>query len=194
MQILTACSGTMRERMPIARANSVQFVPHPSRDSAKENAAADGPRNGAENACEGFRLPCHSSLKAGVSATLKYASDAHDRASRMLAAALTLEDFDAWAAASAVWAARLTGRERAALAWAALRSLDEDQAEDVAETVIGGAGAPLPPFLSVMDDAAFWAAMASGRELEAYCLASFMAMPRHRQAAFLAHVQGRQAA
>ncbi|WP_155773883.1 hypothetical protein [Rhodovulum sp. MB263] len=178
----------MRERMPIARANSVQFVPHPSRDSAKENAAADGPRNGAENACEGFRLPCHSSLKAGVSATLKYASDAHDRASRMLAAALTLEDFDAWAAASAVWAARLTARERASLAYAALRSLEPEQAEMTAATVLRAAGAPMPPFLRGMEEARFWASLANRAELKAFALASFEAMAPRDQTAFLRHI------
>ncbi|OLS47229.1 hypothetical protein BV379_02340 [Rhodovulum sulfidophilum] len=106
----------------------------------------------------------------------------------MLTAALMLEDFDAWAAASAVWVARLTDRERAALAWAALRSLDEDQAADMAETVIGGAGAPLTTLLSEMSDARWWARIASRRELKSYALASFEAMSPRDRAAFLRHV------
>jgi hypothetical protein len=45
-----------------------------------------------------------------------------------------------------------------------------------------------------MDEAAYWADIASPEELEAYCLATFQAMQRGRRAAFLDHVQGRQAA
>ncbi|WP_397542054.1 hypothetical protein [Roseovarius salis] len=119
---------------------------------------------------------------------------AHLGATRMIGYALTMNDFETWEAASAVWQARLTPEECAALAWAALRSLDLDHAREVANTVIQDAGAPLPPFISPMDEAAYWADIASPEELEAYCLATFQAMPRGRQAAFLDHVQGRQAA
>ena len=61
----------------------------------------------------------------------------------MLGYALTLGDFAGWAAASAVWAVRLTAEERAALAWAALKSLEPEQAEAVAETVFGVQPDPL---------------------------------------------------
>jgi hypothetical protein len=54
---------------------------------------------------------------------------------------------------------------------------------------LGGAGAPVPAFLSVMDDARTWATFASRGELKAYCLASFEAMGPRDQAAFLAYVQ-----
>jgi hypothetical protein len=118
----------------------------------------------------------------------------HLGATRMLGYALTLHDYETWEAASAVWQARLSPEECAALAWAALRALDLDHAREVANTVIQDAGAPLPPFISPMDEAAYWADIASPEELEAYCLATFQAMPRGRRAAFLDHVQGRQAA
>ena len=118
----------------------------------------------------------------------------HLGATRMLGYALTMHDYETWEAASAVWQARLTVDEAGALAWAALRALDEDDAREVANTVLDGAGAPLPPFISPMDEAAYWADIASPEELEAYCLATFQAMPRGRQAAFLDHVRGRQAA
>lgn len=118
----------------------------------------------------------------------------HLGATRMLGYALTSHDYETWEAASAVWQARLSPEERAALAWAALRSLDRDHALDVIETVLGGAGAPLPPLFNTIDAAAWWADIASPEELEAYCLATFRAMPRGRRAAFLDHVQRRKAA
>ena len=113
----------------------------------------------------------------------------HLGSTRMLGYALTLQDYDAWEGASAVWQARLTETERAALAWAALRSLDEDHAREVAYTVIQGAGAPLPPFISPMDEASFWADIASESELKAYALACFNRLSKRDQRAFLSHVR-----
>ncbi|WP_397544218.1 hypothetical protein [Roseovarius salis] len=123
-----------------------------------------------------------------------YAKTAHKKAAKLLGYALILDDFDSWEAASAIWQARLTDTERAALAWAALRSLDEDHAREVAYTVIQGAGAPLPPFISPMDEAAYWADIASPAELDAYALACVQAMAPGRRAAFLEYMQGREAA
>ncbi|WOI55141.1 hypothetical protein [Palleronia sp. LCG004] len=88
----------------------------------------------------------------------------------------------------------LTRRDRIALAFAALSSLDADDAQATAKALIGSAGSPLPPFLAPMDDARFWASVANRWELKAYALASFEAMRPRDQAAFLAHVQGRAAA
>ncbi len=119
---------------------------------------------------------------------------AHLGATRMLGYALTMNDFETWEAASAVWQARLTPVECATLAWAALRSLDEDNAREVAYAVIQGAGAPLPPFISPMDEAAYWADIASPAELDAYALACAQAMAPGRRAAFLEYMQGREAA
>lgn len=128
------------------------------------------------------------------SAISKYASKAHKKAAKLLGYALVLGDFDGWEAASAIWQARLSAAERAALAWAALRSLDEDDAREVTATVIQDAGSPLPPFFSPMDEAAFWADIASPAELDAYALACVRNMAPDRRAAFLDYVQGRQAA
>ena len=66
----------------------------------------------------------------------RHAKPAHKSAARLLGYALTAGDFDTWEAASAVWQARLTAKERAALAYMALRSLDF-------ETVCVTAGAAL---------------------------------------------------
>ncbi|GGF53508.1 hypothetical protein SAMN05216376_102165 [Mameliella alba] len=113
----------------------------------------------------------------------------------MLRYTLTLGSQEAWLGVAPVLMARLTVEERAALAFMALKSQDRDDATMTAEAALcAGAGQPQAPFFGFMDQAAFWADMADPEELEAYCLASFNAMPRGRQAAFLDHVQGRQAA
>lgn len=120
---------------------------------------------------------------------------AHLKAVRALGYTLTLGDQAAWWGLVPVLMARLTVEERAALAFMALKSLDRDDATMTAEAALcAGAGQPQAPLFGFMDQAAFWADMADPEELEAYCLASFNAMPRGRQAAFLDHVQGRQAA
>ena len=113
----------------------------------------------------------------------------HLGASRMLGYALTLGDYETWEAASAVWQARLSKQERAALAWAALRALERDEALQVAETVLGGAGAPLPPLFNPMSEAAFWTGIARPDEIDAYALACVRAMAPGRRAAFLEYMQ-----
>lgn len=56
-------------------------------------------------------------------------------------------------------------------------------------------GWPQVPFLcGVMEEAGFWADMASRVELKAYCLASYRRMTPADQAAFLGYVQQREAA
>lgn len=82
--------------------------------------------------------------------------------------------------ASPVW--------RAAIAWAALRELDPDDAAIVATSFLP-AGPPLPAFDGVMVEAAFWADMATPDEHAAYCLACFSRLSDDRRAAFLRHVQ-----
>ncbi|MEY8838948.1 hypothetical protein AB9K41_07955, partial [Cribrihabitans sp. XS_ASV171] len=66
----------------------------------------------------------------------------HKRMSRMLGYCLTLGTFEAWSGFSFVAAVRLDAAERAALAFAALKSLDPDQAELTAAGAIGSTGAP----------------------------------------------------
>ena len=102
---------------------------------------------------------------------------------------LTLGGYDAWEIFSLVAMARMTPEERAALAWAALRSLDTpEQAELVAESVLKFADYPLPPFLSPMDDARWWASFASLKERKAYALAAYEALPPREQMAFRKHI------
>ena len=87
-------------------------------------------------------------------------------------------------------------RWRAVVAWGALRELDPDDAAKVAAHFLpnDGAGPPIPPFACVTAEAGFWAAQATPRELDAYCLACFSRMAPPRQAAFLGHVQRRAVA
>ena len=61
----------------------------------------------------------------------RHAKPAHKSAARLLGYALTVGDYNTWEAASAVWEARLTAQERAALAYTAIRSLDYNDAIDV---------------------------------------------------------------
>jgi hypothetical protein len=125
----------------------------------------------------------------------QHTPDHIDRVLRSLSETLCRDDYPAWAGFAAVLRARLGERQIAALAFMALRALDRDHATMTAEAALGsGAGQPQAPLFGFMDEAVFWADMAEPAELEAYCLASFSAMPRGRQAAFLDYVQGRQAA
>ncbi|WP_127114043.1 hypothetical protein [Shimia sediminis] len=109
--------------------------------------------------------------------------------SRVLGYALTLGSPDAWGGFTTVATARLTIQERAALAWAALRSLDSpEQAEMVAEAVFEFAGHPLPTFLNPMDDARWWASFASLAERKAFALAAYEALSTREQMAFRRHI------
>ena len=110
--------------------------------------------------------------------------------SRMIGYTLTLGDADAWAGFTTVARARLTIEERAALAWAALRSLDTpEQSERVAESVLSFGDYPLPTFLNPMNDARWWASFASPKERKAYALAAYEAMSTKDQMAFYRHIR-----
>lgn len=113
----------------------------------------------------------------------------HLGATRVLGYALTLADEAAWEGASAVWQARLAPDECASLSWAALRSLSHDDALVVTEAVLGGGGAPLPPFLDPMDDALWWAACANSTDLDAYALSIFRALSPSKRREFVEYVQ-----
>lgn len=126
------------------------------------------------------------------SAVSAYAKPGYKRVARMLGYSLLIGDPDAWHGLTLVLTAHLNQKERAALAWASLRSLTPDQVVAVRNAVLPNcAGQPIAPLFNHMDEAAFWADMAEPAELEAYCLASFTAMPRGRQSAFLEYVHGR---
>ena len=108
--------------------------------------------------------------------------------SKMIGYCLTLETADAWSGFSYVAAARLSTEERAALAFAALRSLTPSHAEITARAALEAAGAPIPAFLGQMNEARSWAAFASRAELKCYAAAAFEAMSDRDQAAFFRHI------
>lgn len=115
------------------------------------------------------------------------------RAGRALGHAIFLADRESVAAAASLWA-ECPRFERALAAGVILSSLEPDDAIATAEVASGRAGHPLPPLFSAFDEAVWWASIASEPEIEAFCLAAFLAMRPPRQDAFLEYVQRRRAA
>lgn len=117
------------------------------------------------------------------------------RVSRSVGYALWLDHTDDWFGLPVIFRARLDARQRAALAFMALKSLDYDDALLTAETALDeSAGMPMVPLFGYMDQAVFWADMAAPDELDAYVLAIFKRMAPARQSAFLDYLLGRAAA
>ncbi|UWR32233.1 hypothetical protein K3759_09655 [Sulfitobacter sp. W027] len=145
---------------------------------------------------DGLQMPAND---RGHRASVNRTARRIDSVSRSLGYCLHLDDLDAWLGFAVILRARLSETGRAALAYVALKALPPHQAQAVAEAALNSAmpstaGQPIAPLFNHMDEAAFWADMAAPDEREAYCLASFKAMPYERQSAFLDFVQGRQAA
>ncbi len=118
-------------------------------------------------------------------------SGEHKSAARALGFALTLGDFDAWAETRFIWGARLKPAEIGAMAYTCLTAIEPETAWDVVETALGTAGRPLPPFMYLSSEAAFWASVAAPDELRAFALASFNAMNVRDQSDFLGYVQSK---
>jgi hypothetical protein len=76
----------------------------------------------------------------------------------------------------------------------ALSDLEPCQAELVAAKVLSAAGSPLPPFLGGMDEARWWASIATPTEIECFGAACFEVMDPARLTNFLSFVQGRAVA
>ena len=92
----------------------------------------------------------------------RYIAPAYKRLASMLGYSLSLGTFEAWTAFSAIAAVTLSAKERAALAFAALKALDPQHAEITAAAALGSAGTPLPAFMGGMDEARQWATYAIG--------------------------------
>ncbi len=115
----------------------------------------------------------------------RHIKSSYKRVARAIGYALITGEFEGWLRFSVIVTARLTSSERAALAWAALTSLDTpEQAEIVAEGVLRHAGPPLPTFMDSMGDARWWASMASLNERKSYALAAYEALPLEEQMSF----------
>ena len=108
--------------------------------------------------------------------------------SRGLGYALTVADSFAWDGFAKLATLRLAPEERAALAYATLHSLAPKHAELTAAAALASACDPLPPYLGGMHDARSWSNDATLRELKAYALAAYEAMPTRDQMAFLKHI------
>lgn len=122
-------------------------------------------------------------------------ADPQTRVLRMLGFAMTLQDGKTAEAASAIMQAYLTEEQCAMIATIALAALPVDEAERIADLVLGGSGYP---FVAVapaqwddaIGDASYWAHDASRIERQAYTVACFNAMDAKDRAAFLAFARG----
>jgi hypothetical protein len=76
--------------------------------------------------------------KPRVNAMSKYAQDRHKRAARMVGFALTADDPAIWGQTAAILAHRLTIKETASLAFAALRALEPEARESVIDAAHWG--------------------------------------------------------
>lgn len=107
-------------------------------DLAKKNAAADGPRNGV-NTHKKRDISCgNNTAKPRSNAMSLYSTAAHKRVATAISYALTLGTSKAWEGLSLILMARLSKAERAALAYSALISLDEDTAYRTASVALFG--------------------------------------------------------
>ncbi|MEM1149839.1 MAG: hypothetical protein AAGI03_04680 [Pseudomonadota bacterium] len=118
----------------------------------------------------------------------RFIKPTHKRLSKVLGYALTLASGKGWQTFSAIAAAYLSDQERVSLAFAALRSLDPDLAEQTAAAALKAAGSPLPPFLGGLEDARQWASIATPAELKAHGVATHEAMSLRDKAAFFKHI------
>lgn len=126
--------------------------------------------------------------------SLSEMDDAHRRVGQYVSIALIVGEAQHWLHLKTILRGLLTTRERAALAFAAIRSLSEGDRKKVATNAIPEwteFGSPLPTFLDLADDAQWWAANASPQEIEAYLLACFNALQRHRQIEFCQYIHTR---
>lgn len=119
---------TKHEYPPLA--NNIKGVP------AKENAVSDATDHGAISLVARKNQQSKHTPKRGASAMSKYGKADHKRAAKTLGYALTLGDEAAWHGFTIVLLARLTEHERAALAFAALNSLEHNNAYKTASVAL----------------------------------------------------------
>lgn len=118
----------------------------------------------------------------------------HERTTNMLGYALTMNDTDTWLGTVQVLKARLSDEELASLSYVTLKAQGPDNATMTAEAVLGRYGTPIPPLISVMDEAAHWADWAAPQYVTACVLAGYNRMSPSDQIAFLKHVNIKAAA
>ena len=123
--------------------------------------------------------------------------DAHRRVGRYVSVSLIVGEPQHWIYLKTILRGLLTPRERAALAFAAMRSLDENDRIKVAITSIPEwpeFGSPLPTFLHIADDARWWAANISIQERKTYLMACLNHLSEVDRRDLTNHLAGRAAA
>ena len=167
---------------------------HPPNETPGALAGATGPDVNSE---PGQAHLTNTAKRRGKATSLsRLMKREHLKMTRMLGYTLVLGTVEAWQGLAFVAAVRLDVEERAALAWAALRSLDPETRALTVEAAFepeSGAGMPIPPLTDFEDEAAFWADRAEPDELAAYAVAIHFAMPEAKRRAFLDFAE-RQAA
>ena len=123
--------------------------------------------------------------------------DAHRRVGRYVSIALIVGEPQHWLYLKTIMAGLLLPRERAALAFAAMRFLSEDNRMKVAINAIpewAEFGSPLPTFLDLADDARWWAANISIQERKTYLMACLNHLSEVDRRDLTNHLAGRAAA
>ena len=110
----------------------------PGDDLPKENAATLAKVNGARTNAKRDISPENNTPKSPSNAMSLYAKDGHKSIVTAISFALTLGTAKAWEGLSLILMARLTKAERAALAYSALISLDDDTAYRTASVALFG--------------------------------------------------------
>ena len=105
-------------------------------------------------------------------------------AGEVLTMALAAHDAEGWRMASLLWSLRLPPEKRIAHSLATLAACESHDIRHVCNAAFGGAGAPNAPFLSYMDEASFWADMATPDELKAYSVACYLRLSACDRLAF----------
>ncbi|WP_439524657.1 hypothetical protein [Marivita sp.] len=124
--------------------------------------------------------------KKSKSAMSLFAKRNHKKIARAFGFALTLGSNAAWFKFGFLLQVRLTSRERAALAFMALKSLERGEAINVALAAIpDGAGPPIPPLLNFQDEAVFWSDFAEPEELQDYAAVCFFSMSVRAKSDFI---------
>jgi len=111
---------------------------HCSFEQPQENAATVAPRDGVQKHKKRDISCGNISPKTQSNAMSLYAKETHIRLSKAIGFALTLGTSKAWEGLSLILVARLSKAERAALAYSALISLDDETAYRTASVALFG--------------------------------------------------------
>ena len=117
----------------------------------------------------------------------RVAKKAHMKIARVIVYALSLGEVDGWLDFRTIIKAKLTTKERASLAYAALLSLDEQTRELVCENAFEARplnSEPMPPAFELIDEAKWWASRADRETKQVYIMSIYSHMTPEQKAAF----------